>query len=208
MWCLRDDANANRVQPPTEEVVACTASLTNRVRVMRERDFTRLFIDFERSAFRLETLPEYQVAGERDEFASFLAGGSRPSGLNAEWLEIVARSTSSGRSFERVHAVPSVLTPYLEFEFTWGYAHSAQAGERIFILQSDQPQDVFGDLPYVDFWLFDDAIAVEMHYEDDGRFRHAHEIEHSEIERYRKSREVAKESSQPFEEYLAHTTRA
>ena len=54
---------------------------------MRDSDFAHLFTHFERSAFRLETLPEYRVAGEWDEFARFLAGASRPAGLNAEWLE-------------------------------------------------------------------------------------------------------------------------
>ncbi len=101
---------------------------------MRHSDFAHLFTHFKRSAFRLETLPEYRVAGEWDEFARFLAGGSRPAGLNAEWLEMVARSTSSGKVFERVHAAP-----YLHYEFAWGYAQSTQAGERIFILEKDDP---------------------------------------------------------------------
>src|ERR1700680_4326337 len=128
---------------------------------MRDDDFAHLFTNFEWSAFRLETLPEYRVAGEWDEFARFLAGGSRPTGLNAEWLEMIARATSSGKVFERVHAVPSVLTPYLHFEFAWGYAHSARVGERIFILENDDPRSLFGDLPFVDFWLFGDTIAFE-----------------------------------------------
>ena len=175
---------------------------------MRDSDFAHLFTHFERSAFRLETLPEYRVAGEWDEFARFLAGASRPAGLYAEWHEMIARSTSSGKVFERVHAVPSILTPYLHYEFAWGYAHSARAGERIFILENDDPRSLFGDLPFVDFWLFDDTIAVEMRYEDDGRFRHAHEIEHHAVEGYRECRNVARASSMPLVAYLARTTRA
>ena len=175
---------------------------------MHDSNFAHLFTQFERSAFRLETLPEYRVAGEWDEFARFLAGGSRPTGLDAEWLEMIARSTSSGKVFERVHAVPSVLTPYLHFEFAWGYAHTARAGERIFILESDDPHSLFVDLPFVDFWLFDDTTAVEMRYEDDGRFRDAHEIKHNAVEGYRECRHVAKASSMPLAGYLARTRRA
>jgi hypothetical protein len=100
------------------------------------------------------------------------------------------------------------LTTYLRLEFAWGYANSARAGERIFILENDDPRSLFGDLPFVDFWLFDDTIAVEMHYEDDGRFRHTREIEHNAVEDYRECRHVAKASSMPLVAYLARTRRA
>ena len=175
---------------------------------MLETDFARLFSSFERSAFRLETLPTYCVAGEVDEFAAFLAGRCLPAALDTEWHKLIARSTTSGKSFERVHVVPSRLTPYLRFEFAWGYTYSAQAGERIFVLENDDPKSLFGDLPFVDFWLFDDTIAVEMEYDGDGRFLQAHETGHNELDRYVECRSVVKASSIPLEEYFARKRRA
>jgi hypothetical protein len=51
----------------------------------------------------------------------------------------------SGRSFERVHIVPSRLTTYIRFGFAWGYAHSSQIGERVFGLENEHLKSLVGD---------------------------------------------------------------
>lgn len=170
---------------------------------MPDSEFEQLFTRFERTAFRLETLLEYRVAQESGAFASFLAGRPRPASLGGEWLELVSRSTAAGKAFERVRVVPHLLTPYLRFEFAWGYAHSAQAGERILVVESDPPTTLFADTPLVDFWLFDDEVAVEMDYDSSGRFRHAHEVSREEVRRYVECRARMKAASIPLEEYRA-----
>jgi hypothetical protein len=140
-------------------------------------DFGRLFRHFKRTAFRLETLTEYRVAEEAEAFASFLAGRERPAGLYSEWIELVARSTNSGKVVERV-------------------------------LENDQPRSLFGDLPFVDFWLFDDTTAVEMEYDSQGGFRQAHEVGHDHLDRFIACQRLASAASITLREYLGRQSRA
>lgn len=65
-------------------------------------EFGRLFETFERTAFRLETLAEYDVDEEREEIARFLAGED----MGPEWGDRpwVRSMTDKGKSVSRVHA--------------------------------------------------------------------------------------------------------
>lgn len=44
---------------------------------LADEEFNRLFTDFRYTAYRLETLQNYDVSYEKDEFARFLAGEKR-----------------------------------------------------------------------------------------------------------------------------------
>jgi hypothetical protein len=131
-------------------------------------DFGQLFQTFRTSAFRLETLPRYSVAGEAEELQLFLEGKPKPQREGVRpWLKMIARHVADGRRMQRVHLIRGELTDYLRWEIGWGYPENAAAGEDIRILQVGSE-----DLPELgneDFWLFDDERVVLMRYGSNGQ---------------------------------------
>ncbi|HEX4833992.1 MAG TPA: hypothetical protein VH478_23200 [Trebonia sp.] len=144
---------------------------------MDDEDFNRLFLDFRYTCYRLETLQRYDVSYERAEYDQFLAGEPQDMAPMAEWIETtISKAVNSGKRMQRVHVVEEPLSDYLRYEFAWGYAHTAAAGEDVRIIgvpASEWP----ADLPHYDYWLFDSSLLVSMHYDDEGVFIAAEVVE-------------------------------
>jgi hypothetical protein len=136
------------------------------------KDFGSYFDRFRYTAFRLEALPSYDIADERDEFEAWLRGEPLPdrSVRTDPWLGRIALSTmTQGKRWRRAHVVDVPLSEYLRFELA-GYAESQAAGEEIRIaVRGENP--ALATLP-PDFWLFDagtrHACALEMSYDRAG----------------------------------------
>lgn len=156
---------------------------------------------FERSAFRLETLPQYLVPQESDELRRFLAGEEPPEGLRAGWCEKVAAHIAAGKVMQRVHVLTSPLSDYLRYEFAWGYALTVEAGEDIRILDLAERPDP--GLPDEDFWLFDDRVVVRMLYEPDGTQIGRELVDDPDLDTYRRWKQLALDHSVPFTRYYA-----
>jgi hypothetical protein len=158
------------------------------------------FSTFERSAFRLEVLPAYDVPEEADRLRLFGSGAAMPprSPENDEWLALVARSVGAGKVMERVHVVTHPLSDYLLFEVAC-YADNVAAGERVWIAVRDEASQ----LPELDhdFWLFDDDQAFLMQYDEDGRFLGAERAQ--DPARYRTLRDRARAAAVPLSQYQA-----
>jgi hypothetical protein len=163
-------------------------------------DAWREFFDsYERSAFRLETLPTYTMPDEQDEFQRFLAGEKPAPELHYPWLDRVARFRASGRIIQRVHVVTRPLSDYIRYEFEWAYAYNVKAGEEIRILDLTGKEDP--GLPDEDFWMFDEQRIVRMMYRADGSQIGRELLDNPNIEQYIRYREIALAQSIPFEEY-------
>jgi hypothetical protein len=137
---------------------------------LADEKFNRLFLDFQFTAYRLETLQRYDVSYEKDEFGRFLAGESRGTfpGIS-EWIdETVSKAAVLGKRMHRVHVVEEPLSDYVRFECAWAYEHTVPAGEDVRIISV--PEGAWPDLPRYDYWLFDSSTLVSMHYDDDGAF--------------------------------------
>ncbi len=162
-------------------------------------DFSRLFRDFQRTAFRLETLSVYDVAEEQEEFAAFLAGEP----MDDSWHDSpwVRSMTDLGKELSRVHVLRSPLTDYLRYELA-AYPGNITAGENIGIIDLAH-QEVNG-LPDHDFWLFDDAEVYRMHYTDAGQFIGAELLPAEAVQRYQGYRDIAREHAMPFADYRDH----
>ena len=132
-------------------------------------EFAKLFATFQRTAYRLELLPQYLVGQEAEDLGRFVAGAPLPLDPNSAWCEQVRAATTAGKRHERVRLLPRPITPYVRFEIEWGYVYSAVAGEEISVLDATAVPEGTGS-DRVDFWLFDDSIAVSMMYDGDGRF--------------------------------------
>jgi hypothetical protein len=134
--------------------------------------FGDLLTGLQRTAFRLEALPQYLVDSETEAFTAFKRGElllpSR-SPDQASWESMIRRFTDAGRVFQRVHVLPEAMTAYLRFEIEWGYAYTQAAGERISFLPPSAPESIRRSATE-DFWLFDDRILVYLIYNGEGRF--------------------------------------
>lgn len=171
---------------------------------MTGAEFGALFDRFQHSAFRLETLPAYDVPEEAEDLASWRAGRSQPerSVRTSPWLARMAVTTAAGRSWQRVRLVSSPPTEYERYEFG-GYVESQACGEEIRVALRAPALVAAGD-----FWLFDvgtpGACAAVMHYDPDGRYLDADLVtDPASIRSLADARGAAWRAGQPLNEYLA-----
>jgi hypothetical protein len=132
--------------------------------------FNRHFHEFRYTAYRLESLQRYDVTYEREEFQRFLDGETRGEfpGIG-EWVATVRRAVTAGKRMHRVHVVQEPLSDYVRFECGWAYEHTVAAGEDVRIIPVAAGSWPAG-LPRHDYWLFDSAVLIKMHYDRDGKF--------------------------------------
>ena len=159
------------------------------------------FRSFKREAFRLETLPQYLVPQEHEQFSAFKAAGvvpvvpDEPGG----WFETVRMARARGARMRRVHVITEPLSAYLRFEFAAYYGLNTEAGEEIRILDLGKTGPL--DLPDLDFWMFDEAEVVHMMYEPDGTQTGRKVLDSPDLARFLGWRDLAWDHSIPFVEY-------
>jgi hypothetical protein len=136
---------------------------------MQMDELQRALRKAERSVFRLEMLSSYIAPGEVDMLRAFKDGQPMPPrGPDTDpWLRMVADSVQAGRRWSRVHVLDRPLSDYLRFELL-GYQGNVAAGEDVRIADRAHLPDTLSALTG-DFWLLDDALAVVMEYDGDGR---------------------------------------
>ena len=136
------------------------------------RELEQAFEDARVSAFRLETLAEYDDDSEQEDLALFLAGqpmGPRSADTDP-WLGRVRRTTRTrGQHWQRVRVVERPLSPYVQFELA-SFEANVDADEDVLVLDRTGYRDAEGLAQ--DFWLFDEgtpaAYVVWMHYTPGG----------------------------------------
>jgi hypothetical protein len=166
---------------------------------LADEQWRTFFDSFQRTAFRLETRPAYDVTSERKEFECFLSTGSLSIPEEDPWLTRVRRFRATGRWIGRVHVLRRPLTDYLRYEFAV-YRHTVAAGEDIRILDlATQPDP---GLPSQDFWLFDDTAVVRMDYDDRGAQLGRELLEGVDAALYVEWRRTALTCAQPYAEYM------
>lgn len=153
--------------------------------------------NFRRSAFRLETLPEYDVPQEAEMLARFKHGYPVEMPDDHPWLLNVRHHCGAARVMQRVRIVSNPPSDYERFELSL-YRHSSAAGEQIHIIEEYRR---FSE----DFWLFDNQEAYILRYDRHGKFL-AVEVG-SDVVAYRRIRDLALEQSIPFAEYAARAAR-
>jgi hypothetical protein len=159
------------------------------------------FIDqrFTSTLFRLETLDNYDVADEDDDFHRYLIGRAEPT---STWPNVIRDEVARGLHTYRVHVLRSPLSEYLRYECEWAYLPNTEAGEHIRILDTAEqrkPQLV----PDHDFWLVGDEHLVVMHYYPDGTFRGANVAPAEWIPHYAAARDAAWSAGIEFTDYWA-----
>ncbi|TVL91745.1 DUF6879 family protein [Streptomyces sp. SAJ15] len=160
-------------------------------------EFEKLFSEFRREAFRLETLDDYTGSSSAEMFRVFMAGDPQPDDYNQEWVDEVRANIDAGKRMYRVHVLARPLTDYLRFELGWGYRKSIGAGEEFFILDITDGVNPLEDVP--DFWMFDESTVVSMDYGAGGTFLGAES--HSDMAPWLKRRDVALSRAVPFADW-------
>ncbi|MBT2456587.1 DUF6879 family protein [Streptomyces sp. ISL-86] len=160
------------------------------------------FQDFDREAFRLETLDDYSKSGGVDAYRAFLAGEAQPEDYKtAGWLTTVGAAVQSGKRIYRVHILARPLTDYLRFELSWGYRRNMTVGEEFFILDTTSQENPIPDAP--DFWLFDDRAVGAMNYDGQGKYLGAELLGEDQLSRFLTYRDTAMAHAVPFSEWWA-----
>jgi hypothetical protein len=114
------------------------------------------------------------------------------------WLAGVRAATDAGRPFSRVRMVTEPLTYYLRLELATA-PRNVEAGEIIRLIGAARAHEL--ELPSEDFWLFDDELVAQMHF-DDGGFTHADLIDEARtVGSFRGIRDLAWRNAVPFSEY-------
>lgn len=163
-------------------------------------DFGKLFKEFQREAFRLETLDDYSKSGGVDAYHAFLAGKPQPEEYkSAGWVTTVRNATEAGRRMYRVHILSRPLSNYLRFELGWGYIRNQAAGEEFFILDTTEQPNPLQGVP--DFWAFDERNVVSMQYGGSGEFLGAELLPESQAQEWLAHRDEAMRRAEPFPEW-------
>jgi hypothetical protein len=213
-YSVDDRAVIAKLAPPEGELLAevprdlylKAARRLERVPVTEDEVY-QVIKRLQHGAFRLETLPQYSIPEDAERLRVFRETGRPPKRTTetSPWLRLIADSTAAGRHWRRVHVVSRPLTEYLRFELL-GYQENAAAGEDIWIADQDTHPALVSLTE--DFWLFDadtdQAVAVFLRYDQDGRFLGAERADHPDaIARCRAQRDLALALAVPLEEYLA-----
>lgn len=169
---------------------------------MGKANLGELFSSFESSAFRLETLPLYNVDSEKQLFEDYLSGVELPTEPDREWCKTIRADREKGKTYERVRVVPKDGGQYFRFEVEWGYLYNAEAGEQIFMLLPNAPDDVL-TAASKDFWLFDDEHVALMDYDESGRFLGVEVLDESRSAEFIQLRASVRANAVPLREYLA-----
>lgn len=169
--------------------------------------FDELFDNFRESAFRLETLQHYDTAGDAERLAAFREGRPLPiTPSKRAWLDFIEQGVAAGKRTYRVHVLDRPLTEYVRFELA-AYEENAAAGEEIRLAERTA-HPALAELRS-DFWLFDDAIAVPMEYDEQGHFVAFHPTGASDVvERCRCERDLALAHSEALLEFREALARA
>lgn len=158
------------------------------------------FEGFKREAWRLETLPQYLMPQEAEEFESFRRGARiDPELVSNDYTDRLRQQVAEGRVQGRVHVVTRPLSDYLRFEFHHYYKAHALAGEQIRVLDVTNRPNPLGLSQ--DFWLFDRSDVVLMNYHADGR-QISRTVFEGDVAPFLEAQRIAVDQSVPFEEYV------
>lgn len=183
------------------DVAADEAGVSRWVTPADRAEWTSLFTDYQRSAYRLEAQQVYCSAAMDDDLAQFLSG--RPVEVDWTWLrEVTGPHAAAGRAPVKVRVVVEPVTPYTAMELTL-YPRMAEIGEDIRIIATRQGSWPDG-VPHHDYWMFDERQVWRMHYHENFRFAGAELLDDPHVvAEHRRWRDRAVELAVPLADHLA-----
>ncbi|GHE83521.1 hypothetical protein GCM10018785_59350 [Streptomyces longispororuber] len=162
--------------------------------------FGSYFEAFEHTAWRLETRRGYGSDRASDKYRHYLENGEVPDDLERPWCLNVRAQTRQGKRIERVRIVDEPPTREQMYLLAGAAANNA-AGEDIRNLWRADAERI--GLPSLDFWLFDSARALVLHFDDaDGYLGAELVVDPARIVEYCQVRDAAWHHANRREEFL------
>lgn len=145
---------------------------------LKLEDFSALFDQFTRNAFRVETLVDYDPHRRDRRFLNFLRGGDSKADVNTEFLADISEKVKSGKSYDIVRVIPvgQEGAPYIQYEIQWRLPENYAAGMRFRFIRDTQISPTIAQWIGKDFWVFDDETVVAMQYADNGEYMAAFKV--------------------------------
>ncbi|MGH3924051.1 MAG: DUF6879 family protein [Pseudonocardiaceae bacterium] len=171
--------------------------------LMTLEQLTALIQTTRHDLFRIETLPSYDTAITTSDFRRWLVGEREPDwGARRSWLDLLRRWADEGRPRRRVRVIHDPPSDYERYACDWGYRHNVAAGEivRMLDLAEQSPPGELLDV-FDDWTLIDGHEVVKMHYDDNGQFRCAEQLDSAHIDRYRSAADAVWKETEPFTQW-------
>lgn len=127
-----------------------------------------LFNSFKHRAYRIETLPNYQVGSEIKSYNNFINGLPLDYGDN-EWINNLIQWKKEGKKVKRIRIISEELTTYEKYEF-YCYHNNFIAGEEIKIIPRHIYKNLVSKEYQFDYWIFDDTYICKLNYDSQGNY--------------------------------------
>ena len=135
---------------------------------MNKESLSTLIQTFEKSLFRIQTLPQYNTGGDEQEaLDAYFAGTPLPTTASWPWFQTIRSKVESGCQWTNVHLLSNPLSGYLRFGIEWAYVFFDDAGAETRFVHPHNAPPLPGRL-CEDFYLFDDHVVARMEYEPGG----------------------------------------
>lgn len=162
-------------------------------------ELDQAFRSFVREAWRWECQGTYRQPNDQAAWNRWSNGESYDLEWLRPWLDEVRAASDAGKAIARVRVYDMPMTEYQRWQMEVTPAN-IEAGEDIRIVPRRQAQCL--DLPDHDFWLFDDEVAAQMHFED-GQFVGSEIVtEPVELARYLQWKDIACQNAVSFHTYV------
>ncbi|MDH6109503.1 hypothetical protein P3T36_000274 [Kitasatospora sp. MAP12-15] len=123
---------------------------------------SRLFEEFEHTAWRLESQPSYEADERTETYAQWLRGESWPDESDDPWYAQRRALIDTGRRIERVRLVSQPATDGERYLLARAPLTLA-VGEDIRYLWRPNAERL--SLPRIDVWIFDSRFGALFHYD-------------------------------------------
>lgn len=152
--------------------------------------------------FRMEILPEYEVASDGDDFQRWLECATEPTWTRKQpWLDTLRRERENGQISARVRILSEQVTDYERYACDFGYRYNGEY-EDIRVLRRGEHEIPAGLITH-DFWIIRDSIVVTMYYDEHGRFEGAEVADPGELAEHLHTRDQAWTAAEPFAAWWA-----
>lgn len=121
----------------------------------------------QRSIFRLEAQPSYDVTAADRDVARYLAGEEPDMERKQKWLDVLRARVARGVTLHHVRVLRLPPSDYDRMVCEWGYPNYVRVGQQVRVLPVLGPETESWSR---DFYLLDDKTVVLLSYDDVGRF--------------------------------------
>lgn len=167
-------------------------------------EFAELLLSFERSAWRWECQGTYREPDESEPLQAWREG--RPDdGFLDGWLAQIRQLRATGRTFERVRMLTDPPTEYLKWMISLTH-RNVEAGEDIRWIDEHEAREF--DAPRYDFYLLDDRLVAQLHFDATGLAGAEVTNEPGTVIEHRRWRDVLRSVAVPHDKKFPPTTRS